>query len=125
MTAMTAAALAAIIGAVALCFTVDALRWRQHDRAMRAFALAVALFAVAIAAVWAAMHFPHGFSTNHGFGPEWRCPNLGRGGAEVCVRDRSGLEAAARVERAAQDSPASMLQPLEPLAQPVELPASR
>jgi hypothetical protein len=69
MTAIAAAFVPAIIGAIALCCTLDALRWREHARAMRSFGLTVTFFAVTIVAIWVGIHYPHGVAMNNGFGP--------------------------------------------------------
>ena len=77
--------LVAAVGAV--WQSVSAYRWRDWRRFWIASALILPLFVGSIATIWAGYRYPtFNFWSNLGFGPNWECENLGRGGAVVCAR---------------------------------------
>ena len=92
MTGIAAAIVFGLLGAIALYCTLDALRWRENARAMRAFSFTVLFFAMTIAAIWVGVQHPRGATLSNGFGPGWRCANLVRG--DVCFRDPNAADAA-------------------------------
>ena len=91
---VAAALVPALLSAIALYCTLDALRWRESARAMRSFGFTAVFVALTIVAVWVGMHNPYGVKVNNGFGPQWRCAHVVRG--DFCIRDQRTADVGVR-----------------------------
>lgn len=85
-----------VLGLAAVWQAVEGLRWREPRRALVWSGAAVPLIGAALAMAWFGLRHPGlDLWSNRGLGPDWECPNLGRGAADVCVRDARPQPAAA------------------------------
>ena len=67
----------------------NAARCLDIIRVCQLFWIGFPLFLVFCVTVWIGVRYPAAnFWKNQGFGPNWECRILGRGGAEVCFPDK-------------------------------------
>jgi hypothetical protein len=68
---------------------INAARWRDMRRFWRRLTGGVVLVIGLCASLWIGAQYPGAnFWWGQGFGPDWECRNLGRGGAQVCFPDK-------------------------------------
>ncbi len=78
----------AVAGAFALSAAINAIRWGDRARSRRLLVIGFPLAVASCAVLWLAVQHPNtNFRGNQGFGPDWECDILGKGGAQVCFRD--------------------------------------
>jgi hypothetical protein len=69
-----------------------AARWRDRKQLLQFSGLGLLMSAFAAGLLWLGSQYPTAnFWNNVGFGADWQCEILGRGGAQVCSPNRPEL----------------------------------
>jgi hypothetical protein len=79
----------AFAAAFVFCAAINAARWHDMRRFWQRLFGGIALAVGFSATLWIGIEYPGAnFWRGQGFGPDWECRNLGRGGAQVCFPDK-------------------------------------